>query len=205
MVQIVEILKAIVTNVLTAFYQPFGFSVLLAVFFMFAWLLSEQYGGGLEGWKKAFLKWWEALRSRAVFRRHFVLAFYTSLMLFRTLLNRELWLNPLSNVMGGWRLIAANGEITTDSVENVILFIPFTFLLFYAMRKRIVKGRLRFLAVAGKATEISFLCSLSIETAQLLFRIGTFQLADLFYNTLGGLIGGMIYWIVIRLSRHNRR
>ncbi|MCC9084868.1 VanZ family protein [Enterococcus faecium] len=30
-----------------------------------------------------------------------------------------------------------------------------------------------------------FLFSLSIEFTQLFFRLGTFQLSDLFYNTLG--------------------
>ena len=39
------------------------------------------------------------------------------MILFRTLLNRNLWLNPLSNVMGGWGIWeTVNGEqkLTTE-------------------------------------------------------------------------------------------
>ena len=35
------------------------------------------------------------------FRKLFVLAFYTAMLLFRTLLNRDIWANPLSDVIGG--------------------------------------------------------------------------------------------------------
>lgn len=36
--------------------------------------------------------------------------------------------------------------------------------------------------------------SVSIETLQLLLRLGTFQLSDIFYNTVGGVIGGLMYY-----------
>lgn len=43
------------------------------------------------------------------------------------------------------------------------------------------------------ALGISFGTSLGIEFLQLLLCLGTFQLADLFYNTLGGVLGGALY------------
>ena len=46
-----------------------------------------------------------------------------------------------------------------------------------------------------KLSRTAFLFSLAIEFLQLFLRLGTFQLSDLFYNTLGGALGGMIYWI----------
>ena len=51
------------------------------------------------------------------------------MILFRTLLNRDLWMNPLSDVMGGWGIWeTVNGErqLTTECIENVILMMPFT-------------------------------------------------------------------------------
>lgn len=36
--------------------------------------------------------------------------------------------------------------------------------------------------------------SLNIETLQLLLRLGTFQLSDIFYNTVGGVFGGLMYY-----------
>lgn len=35
---------------------------------------------------------------------------------------------------------------------------------------------------------------------QLFLRLGTWQLSDLFFNTLGGFIGGFIYWSVYRIK-----
>ena len=36
--------------------------------------------------------------------------------------------------------------------------------------------------------------SVGIETLQLLLRLGTFQLSDIFYNTVGGVFGGLMYY-----------
>ena len=58
-----------------------------------------------------------------------MLAFATGLILFRTLLNRNLWLNTLSDVMGGWSIWeTVNGErkLTTECIENVIMMVPFS-------------------------------------------------------------------------------
>ena len=61
-------------------------------------------------------------------------------------------------------------------------------------RKNAVKRPVLYAIAAG------FLFSLTIETLQLMLRLGTFQLSDICYNTLGGMIGGVMFWI-IRLIR----
>ena len=128
------------------------------------------------------------------FRRTFFLAFYTAMILFRTLINRNLWLNPLSDVMGGWFLHNDKGELSTEAIENLMLFIPFVVLLLWAFRDKLLEenhhGAVRILWLSVKVT---FVFSLGIEFAQLFLRLGTFQLADLFYNTLGGFLGGVMY------------
>ena len=45
--------------------------------------------------------------------------------------------------------------------------------------------------------------SFMIEFTQLLFHLGTFQISDLTYNTLGGAVGGVIYYLVY--SREGER
>lgn len=35
----------------------------------------------------------------------------------------------------------------------------------------------------------------------LLLRLGTFQLSDIFYNTVGGMIGGLIYCAVMKARK----
>ncbi len=122
-----------------------------------------------------------------------LLAFVTSLILFRTLLNRNLWMNPLSDVMGGWGIWeTVNGEqkLTTECIENVIMMAPFSAVVMWTFGEKIGNGWKKILRYSGK---ITFIFSISIEMLQLLLRLGTFQLSDIFYNTVGGMLGGVVY------------
>ena len=40
-----------------------------------------------------------------------------------------------------------------------------------------------------------------IEMLQLLLRLGTFQLSDIFYNTVGGVLGGLMYCAVMKVRK----
>ena len=40
-----------------------------------------------------------------------------------------------------------------------------------------------------------------IEMLQLLLRLGTFQLSDIFYNTVGGVLGGVCYCAVMKARK----
>ena len=51
--------------------------------------------------------------------------------------------------------------------------------------------------------EVVAVFSFMIEFTQLLFHLGTFQISDLTYNTLGGAVGGVIYYLVY--SREKRK
>ena len=197
--KIIVIIKNILTNVLTALYQPLGFAVILAVLFMFLYLYAREHV-----WKEAAGAWWSAFKADSLFRKLFALAFYTAILLFRTLLNRDIWANPLSDVIGVWGLYNANGQFTTEAIENVLLFIPFIVLIIWCMGEGLFGKRLSLGPVLWKSVEIAFLCSLAIECLQLFFRIGTFQLSDLFDNVLGGAIGGMIYWIGYKVKDHGK-
>ena len=123
------------------------------------------------------------------------------MILMRTLLNRNMWANPVSDVMGGWTLYNSKGELTAESIENLMLTIPFTVLLLWTL-----KGRLLEKVTVGRTflagLKYAFLLSVGIEFLQLFLRLGTFQLADIVYNTIGGGIGGLIYYIGYRISNH---
>lgn len=189
MSRILDIVKKILTDVLTSVYEPFWFAVILAVLFMAVWNSAHK-----SGWKEVVLEWIGNFRRDQVFRRTFFLALYTALVLFRTLLNRTVWENPLSDVLGNWHIFRENGEFNAEPLENVLLFIPFILLLFWAESGKVLGEKKGFLSVAGRSIGIAACFSLGIESAQLLLRLGTFQLSDICYNTLGGLIGGGVYW-----------
>ena len=113
----------------------------MAVLFMFFYLYVSEHGGDLAGIKTVLAKWGTAFKSSSVFRRAFLLSFYTAMILFRTLLNRNLWMNPLSDVMTGWTLTNAKGELTTEPIENLMLFIPFSILLLWAVKDKLLKDK----------------------------------------------------------------
>ena len=84
--------------------------------------------------------------------------------------------------------------------ENLMLFIPFTVLFFWTVRDKVTE-KMTFCGTVWKGLKITFLFSLSIEFLQLFLRLGTFQFSDLFYNTLGGGVGGLIYWFGSYMSK----
>ena len=36
---------------------------------------------------------------------------------------------------------------------------------------------------------------------QLLLRLGTFQLSDIFYNTVGGVVGGLVFYAAMKARK----
>ena len=201
MKETIDLLGKILTNILTALYEPFGFSLLFSFLATFFYLYGYEPQNAGKGWKSAIITWYQNFKENVFFRKLFLLAFVTSMILFRTLLNRNLWMNPLSNVMGGWWIWKIeNGEqkLTTECIENVIMMVPFTGMVMWTFQEKVGSGWKKTLWQSGK---IAFIFSVSIEMLQLLLRLGTFQLSDIFYNTVGGLLGGLMYCAVMKARK----
>ena len=152
--------------------------------------------------KSACLAWIRTFKNSLFFRKLFCLVFFTVMILFRTLLNRNMWMNPLSDVMGGWWIWEKQSDgtmtLTTECFENIALMLPFTFLLMWTAKEKLLKAKGRqicFTSIFWYSIKAAFLFSLTIEFLQLFLRLGTFQLSDLCYNTLGGAMGGVLYWM----------
>ena len=201
MKETIDLLGKILTNILTALYEPFGFSLLLSFLAMFFYLYAYEPTAAGKGWKNAIVTWYQEFKESVFFRKLFLLAFVISMILFRTLLNRNLWMNPLSDVMGGWSIWeTVNGEqkLTTECIENVIMMVPFSAVVAWTFGEKIGNGGKKILWKSGR---IAFGFSISIEMLQLLLRLGTFQLSDIFYNTVGGMIGGLMYCAVMKVRK----
>lgn len=80
-------------------------------------------------------------------------------------------------------------------VGNVVCFVPFGF-IFPLISKKGGKWYNTFL--------LSFLLSLGIETMQLVFMVGSFDVDDMFLNTLGGILG-YICVVVVKMCRRKYR
>ena len=195
-----EIIKNIITDILSMLYQSFWFSLFLAVLFMF---VIKQH----TGFKDAATKWMTWFKTEKKFRRTFFLVLYSALVMFRTLMNRSVYINPLSNVLGEWTIFESRDayhRFNPNVIENVFLLIPFIFLLFLSVKDKLFKNGITILRVLTKSAVISFLVSFTIETLQLFLHLGTWQLSDLVYNTLGGIIGGVLYYIAYIIVRKHR-
>ena len=71
---------------------------------------------------------------------------------------------------------------------NIICFLPF------GLYEAVELENKKFLII--KVTLLTFFFSLCVETVQLYFRIGIFDVDDLILNTAGGFLGGVVYRIL---------
>ena len=90
MKETIDLLGKILTNILTALYEPFGFSLLLSFLAMFFYLYAYEPAAAGKGWKSAIVTWYQKFKESVFFRKLFLLFFVTSMILFRTLLNGNL-------------------------------------------------------------------------------------------------------------------
>ena len=87
-------------------------------------------------------------------------------------------------LQGSWEEpIAFAFESLIGIVQNLILFMPFGFLLCGATDQ----------PRTSRILLLGFLLSLSIELCQLLFRLGWFEIDDILHNVLGTYLGIRLY------------
>ena len=69
--EVIKVLAKILTNILTALYEPFGFSLLLSFLAMFFYLYAYEPQDAGKGWKSSIVTWYqkfkESIFSEAVF------------------------------------------------------------------------------------------------------------------------------------------
>ena len=78
------------------------------------------------------------------------------------------------------------------------MMVPFSAVAMWTFEEKIGNGWKKILWQSGK---IAFGFSLIIEMLQLLLRLGTFQLSDIFYNTVGGVLGGLLYCVAMKARK----
>lgn len=87
-------------------------------------------------------------------------------------------------------------SVFVNLAGNVIWFLPFGFFL-PVISRRAEKGYYCILLGAG--------FSLGIESVQLVTRVGSFDVDDIFLNTLGVVLGYLCYAAVQRIRRQRRK
>ena len=77
-----QLVNTVVTNILTALYEPFWFAITMSVLFMFLYMYAYCTAETGKGIKRALAAWLKEFKRSVFFRRLLALTFYTSLVLF---------------------------------------------------------------------------------------------------------------------------
>lgn len=104
-------------------------------------------------------------------------------------------LQPFMEIKRFYRLLGTDSykKAVLNLFGNIICFMPFG--LYLAVETRNKR------ALIFRVTFLTFLFSLCVEIVQLYFKIGIFDVDDLMLNTLGGMIGGILYKILRKIDR----
>lgn len=188
------LVSKIIKSVLMSLYSNLGVSLVMAFLYMFLYRENKK-----KHIVEIFKEWRNEFIRSGDFRVNFFFALYVALILTRTLLCREIWSNPVSNVIGIWSMYDADGNLYTENIENFLLFLPFTILSLWKRKGSPFKEKgLSIRTVLLDATLLAFAFSSGIEFAQLFFKLGTWQLSDMFFNTLGGACGGLVFLVLMK-------
>lgn len=127
-----------------------------------------------------------------------ILFIWSAVILFLTVLGRryhEGYYTVNLELFSSYQKIFAEHDraIMMSVIQNIVIFIPIGFSL-----SVVFKNKHRFIIPLA----ISFSLSLLIEISQLLLNSGYFELDDLFNNTLGGIIGIILFLIVTLIYRN---
>jgi glycopeptide antibiotics resistance protein len=204
LIAIFYIFLGVMRDILIAVFRALPLALPLSMMTMFLFMYANEHGWSSWGFASQAVRTWKrAYAESSLFRREFLLVFYAMLALSRTVFLRETWPNPLSNVFGGWGFYDSNGYFTLEAIENFILFIPFTLLLSSVLHRVEQTERAHPDAwVLWRASRVSAAFSLFIECMQVVLRLGTFQIADLVYNTAGGVLGAVLFYLVVKIRGH---
>lgn len=187
-------LQTILADLFSILYFYIGFGIVFGFLSMIA--LPSIVETGL---KQTVIKFWKKLCSDRQYLIRFLFFVCLYMVLAKTLICRTIWQSPWENILGEWWIYTTEGEINTEGIENLVMFIPLSCFYYLSFDKKY--RELNFQKVCQHSIKHSFLFSLFIECGQLLLRLGTFQMSDLAQNTTGGLIGALLYYVICRVEK----
>ena len=124
---------------------------------------------------------------REISTRMRLLAAYVVFILMETIIGRKPGI-ARAEFIPFWSY--SHPELRTEIILNYILFVPLGFLLYLCFSEK--RDQSGVWINTTKVVLIGFLLSASIESVQLIFRIGSFEFDDMIGNTIGCLIGAVI-------------
>lgn len=176
--------QSLVNEIAAITLRNLPISVILTVVII---LITNAKTKDATNWKSK-----EALRRKCLY-------VYLTMILSITLFLRSYQPNPFKEIVGKWFLRYRSGFWHHSNIENILLFIPLCPLVFVNLYKK--HG---LIGVLWRGIVLSVGTTLLIEVTQAIFHRGTFQLSDLFFNTIGGVIGLLIYMVTKAIKQKRK-
>lgn len=190
----------ILYHILLQIYPSIGTAFIIACMFSYICHLHKNHN------VKVFFKEWRiAWKENPRVKYYFFFSFYAVLILLQTILCRSYYADSLKYIMGNWSIFNSSGELNNHILDNILLFIPYTPILFITFGNEIFNHKRTLFKIFIQSFFTSCLFSAVIELSQAIFHLGTLQISDWVYNTLGGILGGFIYWICYRIQVRLKR
>ncbi|MCD7840602.1 MAG: VanZ family protein [Erysipelotrichaceae bacterium] len=186
-----NLISQILKDFFAMIYQYGAISIICTLLIIIIWKEAEE-----ASFKTVWQNMIQQLKEKK-WQQRCLLVIYIVFILQCTIFNRGVNTNPLENVLGNWWIIS-DGTINYELFENIFIYIPLYPLL-------AMNGIIRKISKPNKYNGlwIPFCLSLLIELIQLFFRIDSFQISTIVFNTLGGLIGALIY-DYLKLTLNNK-
>ena len=146
--------------------------------FWWLWLIIVAVGAGVV---------YKLICGREISTRMRLLAAYVVFILMETIIGRKPSI-ARAEFIPFWSY--SHSELRMEIILNYILFVPLGFLLYLCFSEK--RDQSGVWINTTKVVLIGFLLSASIESVQLIFRIGSFEFDDMIGNTIGCLIGAVI-------------
>ena len=164
-----------------AFYLPRA--ILVAIPMILAWMFWKDNQGHIRERLSALKgKWW-------------ITAFfvYVSYILVSTIIGRTKEY-PLGSVIS--HLFPGDDiRVWKMNIENMLMFVPYSFLFLQAFKPD---------KPWYSSTILVIITALAIESYQLLFWLGVFQISDVIFNLIGGIIGTAVWVLWKCISSKNK-
>lgn len=182
---------------ITSFFEDYLIAALLitavgAVLMILGILISAKLKGKSA---KFALKENSAVLFSALFTLFYFALIFNSTVFNRLSLPRY---DPFSSILSGWVIEDQIFYYDFSPLLNVLMFLPLCTVLFifikWALRKTIT-----FKALVFVSSITGFISSCLIELLQIILKVGTIQIADIFYNTLGGVLSVVIFILLRKI------
>ena len=121
-------------------------------------------------------------------------AFYMSVIITITLINRHVRKKARTKLVLFWTIrsiLDGNTTLLNEVLWNIILFIPFGLMLASLLKRK----------RSWAAPVIGVLISSGIELSQYMMKRGLFEFDDIVYNTLGTIVGTILFYVLLRAKK----